>query len=62
MTNFEKIKNMTVEEMAKWLQDVISDCDYCPFFTESCDDCYTCFAGIMKGLESEVEKNDGKTV
>lgn len=53
MTKFEKIKNMTIEEMADWLQDVISDCYYCPFFTESCDGCYTCFAGIMKGLESE---------
>lgn len=58
MTNYEKIKNMTVEEMAKWLQDVIRDCDYCPFFKGVYYDCYTCFAGIMKGLESEVEEND----
>lgn len=31
MNNFEKIKQMTVEEMAKWLRFCVS-CGYCPIY------------------------------
>ena len=59
MTNFEKIKNMTAEEMAEWLQDDINGCLCCIYgrgFT--CPN--TCIYGISKWLESEAEGNKGR--
>ena len=42
MTNFEKIKNMSAEELAKWLGDMIfPECGGCPADdTGWCNDCY----------------------
>lgn len=61
MTNFEKIKNMSVEEMAEWLQEDINGCFCCIYGRDfTCPN--TCLYGISKWLESEVEENDGKTV
>lgn len=54
MTNFEYIKNMTVEEMAEALQDGIYECKIC-----GNDDCGPgCIIGIKNWLESEQKEND----
>jgi len=55
MNNFEKIKSMTIEEMADFLDDGCSTyCDtYCDYGKTGCyGDCHQ---GIKKWLESEVE-------
>lgn len=57
MTNYEKIKAMSVEEMAEFLNKgancVVCKCwDYC-LGDGSCD----CLKGITKYLESEVEED-----
>ena len=63
MTNFEKIKSMSVDEMADSPMTIFA----CPYgsghtekqFSDSCfdDDCTAC---IKHWLESEVEENDIK--
>ena len=52
MTNFEKIKAMTVEEMAKLLFELTSPCGYTRCLDGNCFEC------VKKYLESEVEEND----
>lgn len=37
MTNFEKIKNMNIDELADLMDSVSSDCQECPIH-EFCDD------------------------
>ena len=61
MTNFERIKAMTVDEMATFLEGITNphcECSYC-FVREICFEvdggCETVFA---KWLESEVQEND----
>jgi len=50
MTNFEKIKQMTVEEMAKIIT--------CPYLGDETVDCReNCIECCEKWLESEVEDN-----
>lgn len=55
MTNFEKIKQMSIDEMAQSCMDFFS-CPYgCPMekrFNDSCIDC------TKHWLESEVEENE----
>lgn len=51
MTNFEKIKNMSVEELAYYVYRFI-DCRYCPIY---CNDGECCEA-IKQWLKSEVEE------
>ena len=58
MTNYEKIKAMSVEEMAEFLDSC--SCNHCvyykkyePTYCEYCD----CVEGITQYLESEVEEN-----
>ena len=59
MTNFEKIKNMSFEEMAKWFAiEIGGECYSCP----ACDYCImtigtSCQERIKQWLESEVEEN-----
>ena len=58
MTNFEKIKTMSVEEMAEAL-DNITNCSGCPAQGKICSKDYTgnykhCADVIKKWLESEV--------
>ena len=61
MNNFEKIKNMSVDEMAEWLNTV--DCsNYCEHFInydriyENLDGCGgDCFNGIKQWLQAESE-------
>jgi hypothetical protein len=45
MTNFEKIKAMTKEELAI-------------FILECADDCYGSFDGMVRWLESEAKEED----
>lgn len=55
MSNFEKIKKMSVEELA---ESFILDCNCCIYFEpciEACDCDYDCKDGIKEWLESEVE-------
>ncbi len=55
MTNYEKIKNMSVEEMAEWLQEDISGCFCCIYGRDfTCPN--TCIYGIKQWLEREVEE------
>ena len=61
MTNFERIINMTVEEMAALIiQKGCYPCEYCEYF--ECNDSPGCVAkcaeGIKKFLESEIKQND----
>ena len=57
MTNFEYIKNMTIEEMAEWLQTHIEECGVC-VYSEQCTCPETCIYGISKWLETEVQENE----
>ena len=55
MTNYERIKQMSVEEMTSYF--CIGGLPICPLHTPHCKDdkCPECF---KKWLESEVEDND----
>ena len=53
MNNFEKIKALDIDEMAKWLSANI--CDYCAYQQVNCDD-IECKVGIKQWLESEVRE------
>ena len=58
MTNYEKIKAMSVEEMAEWLDCIPTGCKFCPA-REICEitialDCTMTF---KQWLESEVEED-----
>ena len=63
MTNYEKIKAMSVEEMANAFYNIIS-CEDCPFINQ-CVKKYSCYCSggkkcremIIECLESEVEKD-----
>lgn len=63
MTNFEKIKNMSVEELADTMANVMVDCVWCPI----CDFCAlhnrdttqefdSCSGSWGQWLKSEVEE------
>lgn len=62
MTNFEKIKKMSVEEMAMWIANGISSepCDYCSNNEFNCNnfDCYNVKTKeiIGKWLKSEAKE------
>lgn len=59
MTNFEKIKSMSVDELAKKLDELCS-CSHCPFI-EFCDENVegtTCTGVLKKWLESEAKENE----
>lgn len=64
MTNYEAIKAMGKNELAKWLA-VIIGCDRCP--TE-CKECNSCSDVFLDWLDEEtgddivVEHSDGKTI
>ena len=53
MTNFERIKAMSIEELAKELAKD-SACEFCKMFDEQTCMEITCEQGIIKWLESEV--------
>lgn len=61
MTNFERIKNMSIEEMAKfWANDLDGICSCCGITYEEKQNvkCYECLCvkGITRWLNSEVEQ------
>ena len=55
MTNYERIKAMSVEEVAKELAKD-SACEFCKMRDEQSCDRITCEQGIIQWLESEVEE------
>lgn len=67
MTRYEKIKNMSIEEMAKRFNDggimtdeICREIEECPYMTEDgdmSDDC-DCTGCIKNWLEGEVTQND----
>lgn len=61
MTNFEKIKNMNIDQLADALNESFA-CDHCPI-REFCDEndsspTATCIGVWRKWLKSEVKNND----
>lgn len=60
MTNYEKIKNMSVEEMAKLINAIAvccnngADCEYCPIKCRTALYCNR--STIVKWLNSDVEE------
>jgi wobble nucleotide-excising tRNase len=59
MNNFEKIKQMTVEEMANWLDNVSEECsDMCIASLDDSIMCYpsNCRDNIKQWLLQEVEE------
>lgn len=59
MTNYERIKGMSVEEMAVVLSKmckIAEDCQHCPFY-ENCHESETDYAW-EQWLESEAESNE----
>lgn len=59
MNNYEKIKNMTIEEMARFFKHIKNYiCKLC-IYNNNEYNCYSdnlsCFDGIKQWLESEVE-------
>ena len=57
MTNFEKIKNMTVEEMVEFII-LKDDCECCKYADDddACDE-FECRDGIKAWLEQEAEND-----
>ena len=57
MTNYEKIKAMSVEEMAVFMTTA-SDCKNCAY-NKKCkvDGTFNCHIGTIEWLESEAEEN-----
>ena len=53
MTNHERIKQMTVEELAEFIDDRVSDCDGCPARVE-CKLAERCDKVMEIWLNSEV--------
>ena len=61
MTNFEKIKAMSVEEMAMALSKLVSEmetCNTCPAYYLPDEVCMTCEKGMKVWLELEVQEDD----
>lgn len=56
MTNYEKIKAMSVEEMAEQINEITTDCDSCPAMEYCVVDHKTCEETIQEWLEQEVEE------
>ncbi len=64
MTNYEAIKAMDKNELAKWLAVVIG-CDGCPTARETCDNCQDVILDWLDektGDDIVVEHSDGKTI
>ena len=62
MTNFDKIKKMSVEELARLMNNILSDCDRCPI-CDFCEDTRSntnrfllCKAVCERWLKSEVKE------
>lgn len=58
MTNYEHAKNLSVKELAEWMN---GGCEYCAYYYDKNIDCshnkaLCCIDGIEKWLKSEVEE------
>ena len=53
LTNFQKIKAMSLDEMAKWLG--ANTCNYCIYQKVDCDNIKYCKDGIKQWLQEENE-------
>ena len=58
MTNYERIRNMSLEEMADFLRKNHSACCYCAYSDKRCiaNKDMLCKGGICEYLESEVKE------
>lgn len=59
MTNFEKIKAMSIEEAANFFNDLCSGCEYCLAEEVCTSDIRSCGKVFEKWLKSEVSENEG---
>lgn len=57
MTNYEKIKAMSVEKMAERIRKLTTDCEDCPAKGYCVLDFKTCKETVQEWLESEVEED-----
>lgn len=55
-TNAERIRQMTVEELADWITDGHDLCDLCQFSV--CRPEFECEKGVLEWLKQEVKTND----
>lgn len=55
MTNGDKIRSMTDEELAEWLTDGHEQCDFCA--KHLCDFDSDCVHGVLKWLKQEVSED-----
>ncbi len=55
MKNFEKIKAMSVDELALFLDNITNDCLFCPAF-EFCGIGIRCNKAFEEWLKSEVKQ------
>jgi hypothetical protein len=54
-TNYEKIKNMNIDEMAEYLSN-IAGCAFCIYeFEQDCNQAVGCVCSIKQWLEKECE-------
>ena len=60
MTNFERIKAMSVEEMVEFLRNY-KKCKMCGFFKEETCTSTECMYSVQQLLESEAQENDRHT-
>ena len=59
MNNFEKIKNMTLDEMAKYLTKITANyCEYCPLQKKCENEDIYCRDSIKQWLQQESEGQD----
>ena len=56
MTNFERIKAMSLEDMADYIVYNLNPCLYCLYCKKDHSNGYDCCDGVRKYLESEVEE------
>lgn len=56
MRNIDKIKAMSIDEMAEFITDLIPEtCEGCPAWNAGITECGCCFFAIRKWLESGSE-------
>lgn len=61
MTNYERIKAMTVDEMAEMFEEIFSylkSCGHCPAFGICMDTENVCIESVEKWLEREVQEDE----
>ena len=55
ITNYERIKNMSIDEMAEYLSNR-AGCCYCVYEFTECNSAVGCIQGITQWLSQEVEE------